>query len=134
MHELIAELQAKGYISGIITQNIDGLDTMAGSKDVVEIHGNATKFYCMDCKKTYSVSDIGSMDIVPRCECGGIIRPDIVLYEEFLKTNDVWESQIMVQYAKNMLVLGSSLKVNPAASLVHDFIVEKNLIKIKNYL
>ena len=131
MHELIAELQAKGYISGIITQNIDGLDTMAGSKDVVEIHGNATKFYCMDCKKTYSVSDIESMDIVPKCECGGIIRPDIVLYEELLKQTDLWSSKNMVQYAKSMLVLGSSLKVNPAASLVHDFIVEKRYDKNK---
>lgn len=131
MHELIAELQEKGYISGIITQNIDGLDTMAGSKDVVEIHGNATKFYCMDCKKAYLVSDIESMDIVPKCECGGIIRPDIVLYEELLKQNDIWRSQSMVQYAKSMLVLGSSLKVNPAASLVHDFIVEKRYDKNK---
>ena len=131
MHELIAELQEKGYVSGIITQNIDGLDSMAGSKNVVEIHGNATKFYCMDCKKTYSASDIGSMDIVPRCECGGIIRPDVVLYEEPLKQNDIWTSQLLVQTANNMLVLGSSLKVNPAASLVHDFIVEKRYDKNK---
>lgn len=131
MHELIAELQEKGYISGIITQNIDGLDTMAGSKDVVEIHGNATRFYCMDCKKKYSLSEIKSMDTLPKCECGGIIRPDVVLYEEPLKQNDIWTSQLLVQTANNMLVLGSSLKVNPAASLVHDFIIEKRYDKNK---
>ena len=71
------------------------------------------------------------MDIVPKCECGGIIRPDIVLYEELLKQTDLWSSKNMVQYAKSMLVLGSSLKVNPAASLVHDFIVEKRYDKNK---
>ena len=131
MHELIAELQEKGYVSGIITQNIDGLDSMAGSKNVVEIHGNATRFYCMDCKKKYSLSEIKSMDIVPKCECGGIIRPDVVLYEEPLKQNDIWTSQLLVQTANNMLVLGSSLKVNPAASLVHDFIIEKRYDKNK---
>ena len=131
MHELIAELQEKGYVSGIITQNIDGLDSMAGSKNVVEIHGNATRFYCMDCKKKYSLSEIKSMDIVPKCECGGIIRPDVVLYEEQLKQNDIWTSQLLVQTANNMLVLGSSLKVNPAASLVHDFIIEKRYDKNK---
>lgn len=131
MHELIAELQEKGYVSGIITQNIDGLDSMAGSKNVVEIHGNATRFYCMDCKKKYSLSEIKSMDTLPKCECGGIIRPDVVLYEEQLKQNDIWTSQLLVQTANNMLVLGSSLKVNPAASLVHDFIIEKRYDKNK---
>ena len=131
MHELIAELQEKGYISGIITQNIDGLDSMAGSKNVVEIHGNATRFYCKDCKKKYSLSEIKSMDTLPKCECGGIIRPDVVLYEEPLKQNDIWTSQLLVQTANNMLVLGSSLKVNPAASLVHDFIIEKRYDKNK---
>lgn len=131
MHELIAELQEKGYVSGIITQNIDGLDSMAGSKNVVEIHGNATRFYCMDCKKKYSLSEIKSMDTLPKCECGGIIRPDVVLYEEPLKQNDIWTSQLLVQTANNMLVLGSSLKVNPAASLVHDFIIEKRYDKNK---
>ena len=131
MHELIAELQEKGYVSGVITQNIDGLDTMAGTKDVIELHGNVNNFYCMNCKKKYSLNDIKEMDIVPKCKCGGIIRPDVVLYEESLKQNDIWTSQLLVQTANNMLVLGSSLKVNPAASLVHDFIIEKRYDKNK---
>lgn len=131
MHEVIQELQEKGYVSGVITQNIDGLDTMAGTKDVVELHGNANNFYCNKCKKKYSLSDIESMDLVPKCECGGIIRPDIVLYQEPLDMFTLQSARSKVEYAKNMLVLGSSLKVNPAAALVHDFIVNKKLKKSK---
>lgn len=131
MHEVISQLQKDGYVSGIITQNIDGLDTMAGSKDVIELHGSANEFYCMDCKKKYSIDDIKNMDLIPKCECGGIIRPDIVLYEEPLESFNIQAAQTKVTYAKNMLVLGSSLRVNPAASLVHDFIVEKRFDKNK---
>lgn len=129
MHEVIADLQKEGYISGVITQNIDGLDTMAGTKDVIELHGNANNFYCMNCKKKYSLNDIKEMDIVPKCKCGGIIRPDIVLYEESLDWNVLWSSQEKIDNAKNVLVIGSSLKVNPAASLLHDFVVEKRRYK-----
>ena len=131
MHEVIADLQKEGYISGVITQNIDGLDTMAGTKDVIELHGNANNFYCMNCKKKYSLNDIKEMDIVPKCKCGGIIRPDIVLYEESLDWNALWSSQEKIGNAKNVLVIGSSLKVNPAAGLLHDFVVEKRRNKSK---
>lgn len=131
MHELICNLQKEGYVSGVITQNIDGLDTMAGTKDVIELHGNANNFYCMNCKKKYSLDDIKEMNIVPKCKCGGIIRPDIVLYEESLDMNALWSSQEKIGNAKNILVIGSSLKVNPAAGLLHDFIVEKRRHKDK---
>ena len=131
MHEVICNLQKEGYVSGIITQNIDGLDTMAGTKGVIELHGNANNFYCMNCKKKYSLNDIKEMDLVPKCKCGGIIRPDIVLYEESLDMNALWSSQEKIGNAKNILVIGSSLKVNPAAGLLHDFIVEKRRHKDK---
>lgn len=131
MHEVICNLQKEGYVSGIFTQNIDGLDTMAGTKDVIELHGNANHFYCMNCKKKYSLDDIKEMDIVPKCKCGGIIRPDIVLYEESLDMNALWSSQEKICNAKNILVIGSSLKVNPAAGLLHDFVVEKRRHKDK---
>lgn len=127
MHKVIKDLQEEGYISGVITQNIDGLDTMAGTKDVIELHGNANNFYCYKCNKKYSLSDIESMDLVPKCKCGGIIRPDIVLYQESLDTFTLQSAKTKVEFAKNMLVLGSSLRVNPAASLVHDFIINKRL-------
>ena len=122
MHEVIAELQNNGNVLGVITQNIDGLDTMAGTKDVVELHGNVNRFYCMDCKKKYTLDDILEKDTVPRCACGGLIRPDVVLYEEPLKEYDMWSAHNKICYANNVLVLGSSLKVNPAASLIHDFV------------
>ena len=125
MHEVIASMQQKGIVTSIITQNIDGLDTMAGSKNVNELHGNANDFYCMDCKKKYSLNDIEKMDLVPKCKCGGIIRPDIVLYEEPLKKNKIWSAQGKIAYANSLLVLGSSLTVNPAASLVYDFVARK---------
>lgn len=131
MHYVIAELQDKGIVSGIITQNIDGLDTMAGSKDVIEIHGNANNFYCINCLKKYSLDDIKNKELVPKCECGGIIRPDIVLYEEKLDQMKIWSSQAKITNANSLLVLGSSLTVNPAASLVKDFIIDKRYDKDK---
>ena len=131
MHKLISSMQKEGIVSGIITQNIDGLDKMAGSKDVIELHGNASRFYCTKCKKKYSLEDIKSMDLVPRCECGGIVRPDIVLYEEPLDMSAIWTSQEKINFARNLLVIGTSLKVNPAAALVHDFVVEKRFDKNK---
>lgn len=125
MHEVIAMLQQSGVVSGVITQNIDGLDTMAGTKDVIEIHGNANRFYCTGCGKKYFVDDIKNMDTVPICKCGKIIRPDIVLYEEDLERIKLWESQELIKNATSVLVLGSSLKVNPAASLIKDFLIAK---------
>lgn len=129
MHKVISLLQNDGVASGIITQNIDGLDIMAGSRDVIELHGNACRFYCMECNKKYS--DIGSFDLVPKCSCGGLIRPDIVLYEEPLDNFLLMNAKEKIKYANCLLVVDSSLRVNPAASLVHDFIVEKRFNKGK---
>ncbi len=128
MHKVISSLQEKGIVSGIITQNIDGLDIMAGSQ-VIELHGNANRFYCMKCGKKYN--SIDSMDLVPKCSCGGMIRPDVVLYEEGLDHLSLVNAKEIIEHANCLLVIGSSLKVNPAASLVHDFIVEKKFKRNK---
>lgn len=133
MHEIISNMQKEGIVSGIITQNIDGLDTEAGSKDVIEIHGNTNRFFCMKCNKQFSLDDIKSMDLVPRCKCGGLIRPDIVLYEEPPKQINIWNAQRMIENANSLLVLGTSLKVNPAAGLVKSFVINKRFIKDKKF-
>lgn len=126
MHEMIAKLQQDGLIRGVITQNIDGLDTEAGTRDVVELHGNANKFYCVDCKKKYSLSDIIDMDVVPKCECGGIIRPDIVLYDENVSDNLMRLTSDKLIYSNSVLVLGTELTTDPAAKLIRGFIGEKS--------
>ena len=125
MHEVIKMLQDKGVVRCVITQNIDNLDREAGTKDVLEIHGNATRFSCMDCKKPYSLEDIKGMDLVPRCSCGGIIRPDIVLYEEIPNPNVMNPAMYNAQFSNSFLVIGSSLAVTTAYSIVHAFAVEK---------
>lgn len=82
-HEALAILEEKGHLKAIITQNIDGLHQMAGSKNVIELHGSIHRNYCMKCHKFYALEDI-TFDSIPRCSCGGIIKPDVVLYEEAL--------------------------------------------------
>ena len=130
-HQLITELEKEGYINAVITQNIDNLDKTAGTKNVIELHGNAENFYCTGCNKKYKLKDIINMDLVPMCECGNIIRPDIVLYEEQLDTFKLMHAMEEIKNAKTLLVIGSSLKVNPAAGLVHDFIVDMRFDKEK---
>lgn len=133
-HFLISELEKRGYINSVITQNIDGLDTIAGTKNVIELHGNAKRFYCAKCNKKHDlekVMKIIKMNIIPMCECGNIIRPDIVLYEEQLDTYNLMHAMDEIRKAKTLLVMGSSLKVVPAASLVHDFIVDMQFDKDK---
>lgn len=123
-HKMISDLEKEGIASSVITQNIDGLHQMAGSKNVIEVHGNPD-FYCMQCDKRYSPKYIKSTTGIPRCECGGIIRPDIVLYCEKLDDYKWKQAQDAITYAKTLLVIGSSLKVNPSSRLVHDFIVDR---------
>ena len=86
-HEVLAEMERAGLLKGIVTQNIDNLHTLAGTRKVLELHGNINRNYCMDCGKFYSFEDILDMDMVPRCECGGMIKPDVTLYEEELDTD-----------------------------------------------
>lgn len=125
-HLKLAELEQQGTLSAVITQNIDGLHQAAGSKRVYELHGSVYRNNCMSCGRFYGVHEMldareASSDGVPRCECGGVIKPDVVLYEEPLD-GDVLDGALdAVIRSRLMLVAGTSLTVNPAASLVHYF-------------
>jgi NAD-dependent deacetylase len=119
-HLKLAELEKRGKLKAILTQNIDGLHQMAGSKNVFELHGSVHRNYCMKCKKSFSLDYVLSADRTPKCDkCAGIIKPDVVLYEEPLN-NDVWEEAIKCILRCDMFIVGgTSLTVYPAASLVH---------------
>lgn len=117
-HKRLAELEAQGKLKAVITQNIDGLHQMAGSKEVLELHGTVMKNYCDRCGKKYSVDDVMGSKGIPKCECGGTIRPDVVLYEEGLDM-DVMERAInYIANADVLIIGGTSLVVYPAAGLI----------------
>lgn len=117
-HIGLAKLEARGKLSAVITQNIDGLHQKAGSKAVFELHGSVHRNYCMKCKKFYDVEFILNSEGVPRCECGGIIKPDVVLYQEGLE-NDVVQNAIEhIKNADVLIIGGTSLGVYPAAGLI----------------
>jgi NAD-dependent deacetylase len=122
-HLLLAELEQQGKLKAIITQNIDGLHQKAGSRRVLELHGSIHRNYCMDCSRYYELAQImDSTESVPRCEeCGGIIRPDVVLYEEDLDHNVLMESVEAIEQADLLIIGGTSLTVQPAASLITYF-------------
>ena len=120
-HRFLANLEKKKNLT-IITQNIDGLHQMAGSKNVIELHGSIHRNYCLDCQTLYSLEDILKMDNIPRCpKCGGIIKPDVVLYNEGLNEMTITKAVIALQKADLLIVAGTSLKVYPAASLINYF-------------
>ncbi|HAJ74365.1 MAG TPA: NAD-dependent protein deacylase [Lachnospiraceae bacterium] len=122
-HKKLAEMEAKGKLDGVITQNIDGLHQKAGSVNVQEIHGTTLRNYCSVCRKEVSPDFIfKSMDPIPKCPyCGGMVRPDVTLYGEGLP-NDAWMNSIrLLHNADCMIVGGTSLSVYPAASLIDDF-------------
>lgn len=117
-HYALAELEKMGKLKAIVTQNIDGLHQMTGSKKVYELHGSVHRNYCMKCHKFYSAEDIMAIDGIPYCECGGVIKPDVVLYEEGLDDN-VWDGAYSaIKNADVLIVGGTSLVVYPAAGLV----------------
>lgn len=124
-HYALAELERRGSLKAVITQNIDGLHQAAGSKRVFELHGTIHYNYCMSCGKSYPLDYIINSTDVPRCECGGIVRPDVVLYEEGLDGYTVEMSRSFVQNADVLIVGGTSLKVYPAAGYVHEFMGKK---------
>ena len=119
IHDTLTKLERLGYIEGIITQNIDNLHEKSGSKNVVDLHGNGEKFYCSRCKKEVSIEDY-KKDY--KCLCGGVIRPDIVLYDEFVKSVDHSRSLEMINNADYLVILGSSLLVNTVGRLIDAFI------------
>ncbi|MCR5429644.1 MAG: NAD-dependent protein deacylase [Eubacterium sp.] len=128
-HKALAKLEEIGKLKAVVTQNIDGLHQAAGSKTVYELHGSVHRNYCMDCGKFYSFEDILDMDMVPRCECGGMIKPDVVLYEEGLDNVTIQKSVEAIANADVLIVGGTSLTVYPAAGLV-DYYRGKKLVLI----
>ncbi len=121
-HRYLAELEEKGKLLGIVTQNIDGLHQKAGSKRVFEIHGSALRNYCSSCRKIYDSNYIfDSTEPIPRCSCGGIVRPDITLYEEGLPEVAVDSAITAIASADMMIIGGTSLSVYPAASFIRYF-------------
>jgi len=117
-HLKLAELEAKGKLKAVVTQNIDGLHQLAGSKKVLELHGSVHRNYCQRCGKGYDAEYMLHADGVPYCECGGLIKPDVVLYEEGLDNNTVSESIRRIAEADMLIIGGTSLVVYPAAGLV----------------
>ena len=121
-HKLMAELEKKGKSLGVVTQNIDGLHQKAGSKRVYELHGSVLRNYCMDCNAFYDAEFIANSKGVPRCpKCGGIIKPDVVLYEEGLNSYVLNAAVAAISSADVLIVLGTSLVVYPAAGLIRYF-------------
>jgi NAD-dependent deacetylase len=121
-HYWLAELEQQGKLSAIVTQNIDGLHQKAGSKNVYEIHGTTQKNYCNKCRKEYDADYIfNTTEKIPKCECGGQIRPDVTLYEEKLPW-DAWNNAVNdIAKADMLIIAGTSLTVYPAASFVNHF-------------
>ena len=117
-HLALAALEEKGILSAVITQNIDGLHQAAGSKTVIELHGSVLRNYCPRCGKFFSMEDILQGEGVPHCSCGGVIRPDIVLYEEPLDQDVMEEAVRYIRNAEILIIGGTSLNVYPAAGLI----------------
>ena len=120
-HLKLAELEQAGKLKAVVTQNIDNLHQMAGSRKVLELHGSVYRNYCMRCGKSYGFAHIKAAKGVPRCECGGIIKPDVVLYEEGLDNTTIQESVRCISEAEMLIIGGTSLAVYPAASLIDYF-------------
>lgn len=120
VHEYIAALEEDGRSSGVITQNIDGLHTDAGGKNVDELHGTLNRFYCTVCRRQFTKETVMDNDL-EHCSCGGVLRPDIVLYGEVLNEQAIFSAIDKISNADVLVVLGSSLVVNPAAALTSYF-------------
>lgn len=128
-HIKLAELEKQGKLKAVITQNIDGLHQKAGSKNVYELHGSVLRNYCMKCNKSYDAEYVFSSNGIPKCSCGGIIKPDVVLYEEGLDDATITNSILAIRNADLMIVAGTSLTVHPACGLINYF-RGKNLVLI----
>lgn len=128
-HLKLAQLEAEGKLKAGITQNIDGLHQAAGSKTVWELHGSIHRNYCQKCGKFYDASYVKHADGVPRCECGGLIKPDVVLYEEGLDPGVIDHSIRAIRESDTLIIGGTSLVVYPAAGFI-DYFRGKHLVVI----
>ena len=120
-HLRLAELEREGKLKAVITQNIDGLHQAAGSMRVVELHGSIHRCYCAKCRKPWPESYVNNGTGIPRCDCGGIVRPDVVLYEEGLDEQDITDAVNYIRRADVLIIGGTSLAVYPAAGLIRYF-------------
>lgn len=120
-HFALAKLEHEGKLKAVITQNIDGLHQLAGSKNVIELHGSVHRNYCTGCKKFYDADFIRLSKGIPRCECEKIVKPDVVLYEESLNYADIEKAINYIERAEVLIVGGTSLAVYPAASFINYF-------------
>ena len=128
-HKKIAELEAAGKLTAVITQNIDGLHQAAGSKNVLELHGSIHRNYCMECGRFYDAAYVKNAEGIPHCECGGMIKPDVVLYEEGLDPEVIQKSIRAISEADMLIIGGTSLVVYPAAGFI-DYFHGKHLVVI----
>jgi len=117
-HKKLAEWESRGKLKAIVTQNIDGLHQKAGSQKVYELHGSVLRNYCEECGKFFGVEAVKNAEDVPYCECGGMIKPDVVLYEEGLDQRTIEQSVRAIQNADMLIIGGTSLAVYPAAGLI----------------
>ena len=118
-HKVLAKWEREGKLSAVVTQNIDGLHQKAGSRNVLELHGSVLRNYCTRCRKAYRAEFVRDADGVPRCSCGGTIKPDVVLYEEGLDQDTIEKSVMAIRQADLLIVAGTSLTVYPAAGLIN---------------
>lgn len=118
-HQILVRWEAEGKLLAVVTQNIDGLHQKAGSKRVYELHGSVLRNYCTKCRKFHSAEFVKEAPGVPRCDCGGIVKPDVVLYEESLDGATIEGSVRAISQADLLIVAGTSLTVYPAAGLVN---------------
>ena len=128
-HRALAKLEQDGKLTAVITQNIDGLHQAAGSRNVLELHGSVHRNYCTKCRKFYPMEYILESEGVPTCSCGGVIKPDVVLYGEGLETKTLVSAVTHIQRADTLIVGGTSLVVYPAAGLI-DYFSGKELVLI----
>lgn len=120
-HRVLARLEQEGHLAAVVTQNIDGLHQKAGSREVLELHGSVLRNYCEKCGKFYGLETILHSEGVPRCSCGGTVKPDVVLYEESLDEDVMDRALRYIQSADLLIIGGTSLVVYPAAGLVRYF-------------
>lgn len=118
-HKVLARWEEEGKLSAVVTQNIDGLHQKAGSKKVYELHGSVLRNYCVKCGKFHTAEFVRDTEGVPRCDCGGIVKPDVVLYEESLDGDTIEKSVGAIAAADLLIVAGTSLTVYPAAGLLN---------------
>lgn len=133
-HRKLAELEEQGKLRAVITQNIDGLHQKAGSKNVLELHGSVLRNYCQKCGAFHGVEEIAGGTGVPHCHCGGVIKPDVVLYEEGLDQDTLSRSVSAIRQADMLIIGGTSLTVYPAAGLVQYYRGNKLVVINKSAL